>query len=65
MCDPTPTQPGSLCRCKKWHKVASGQTCATIQSQYAITAANFLLWNPQVGSDCKNLFLNYNVCVGV
>jgi LysM repeat protein len=60
---PTPTQPGAVCACKKWHKVASGNTCATIEKLYSITAANFNKWNPQVGSDCSTLWLGYNVCV--
>jgi LysM repeat protein len=60
---PTPTQPGAVCACKKWHKVASGNTCETIQKQYGISAANFNKWNPQVGSDCTTLSLGYNVCV--
>jgi LysM repeat protein len=60
---PTPTQPGAVCACKKWHKVASGNTCATIEKLYSITAASFNNWNPQVGSNCSALWLGYNVCV--
>ncbi|KAL4787166.1 hypothetical protein BJX76DRAFT_29083 [Aspergillus varians] len=61
---PTPTQPGAVCACKSWHKVVSGNTCDAIQKQYGITAANFNKWNPQVGTDCKSLWLGYYVCVG-
>lgn len=61
---PTPTQPGAVCACKKWHKVVSGNTCDTIQKQYGITAANFNKWNPQVGTNCASLWLGYYVCVG-
>ena len=60
---PTPTQPGSICACKRWHKVASGNHCETIQKQYGITAAQFQKWNPEVGASCGNLWLGYNVCV--
>lgn len=60
---PTPTQPGAICACKKWHQVASGNTCAAIQTRYSISAANFNRWNPQVGADCSSLWLGYNVCV--
>ncbi|KAI1754110.1 hypothetical protein F4782DRAFT_529039 [Xylaria castorea] len=60
---PTSTQPGAVCACKRWHKVVSGNTCDTIEKQYSITAAQFLKWNPQVGSDCSTLWLGYNVCV--
>ncbi|KAF3389261.1 LysM domain-containing protein [Penicillium rolfsii] len=61
---PTPTQPGAVCACKQWHKVVSGNTCDTIQKQYGITAANFNMWNPQVGTNCASLWLGYYVCVG-
>ncbi|KAF2466140.1 uncharacterized protein BDR25DRAFT_377868 [Lindgomyces ingoldianus] len=60
---PTPTQPGAVCGCKKWHKVADGNTCDEIIKQYGITKANFNRWNPNVGSDCKTLWLGYYVCV--
>ncbi|RDW72383.1 uncharacterized protein DSM5745_07555 [Aspergillus mulundensis] len=60
---PTPTQPGVSCSCKKWHKVVSGDTCASIQIEYNISVANFNKWNPGVGSDCSTLWLGYNVCV--
>lgn len=60
---PNPTQPGAVCACKKWHKVASGNTCDTIQKQYGITAAQFNKWNPQVGATCTTLWLGYYVCV--
>ncbi|RHZ63585.1 LysM peptidoglycan-binding domain-containing protein [Aspergillus thermomutatus] len=62
---PTPTQPGAVCACKKWHKVVSGNTCDSIQKQYGITAADFNQWNPQVGTSCSTLWLGYYVCVGV
>lgn len=61
---PTPTQPGAACACKRWHSVGSGQSCDSIIRQYGITANNSHLWNPQVGRDCKALWLGYYVCVG-
>ncbi|GIJ81614.1 hypothetical protein Asppvi_000113 [Aspergillus pseudoviridinutans] len=61
---PTPTQPGAICACNKWHKVANGDDCVTIEKQYGISAANFNKWNPQVGTSCSTLWLGYNVCVG-
>ncbi|KAL5349119.1 hypothetical protein ACLOAV_005407 [Pseudogymnoascus australis] len=60
---PNPTQPGAICACKRWHKVASDNNCETIQKQYSITAAQFQKWNPEVGSTCATLWLGYNVCV--
>ena len=61
---PTPTQPGAVCGCSKWHKVAKGDNCDSIIKKYSITKANFNKWNPEVGTDCKTLWLDYNVCVG-
>lgn len=61
---PTPTQPGALCQCKKWHKVASGNDCDKIVKKYNIKADNSHKWNPQVGRDCQTLWAGYYVCVG-
>ncbi|KAI0487065.1 hypothetical protein F4859DRAFT_510848 [Xylaria cf. heliscus] len=60
---PTPTQPGSVCACKQWYKPAKNEFCADIEKKFSITAAQFNQWNPSVGSDCKGLFADYNVCV--
>ncbi|GAP83178.2 hypothetical protein SAMD00023353_0401860 [Rosellinia necatrix] len=60
---PSPTQPGAVCPCERWHEVQSGNTCATIQEQYGITAAQFHEWNPKVGTNCAALWLGFNVCV--
>ncbi|KAF3064419.1 LysM [Daldinia childiae] len=62
---PTPTQPGSICKCKSWHQVNSEDTCANIEARYKITAEQFNKWNPLVGPMCKLLWDGYNVCVGV
>ncbi|KAI2780282.1 carbohydrate-binding module family 50 protein [Daldinia loculata] len=62
---PTPTQPGSICKCKSWHQVNSEDTCANIEARYKITAEQFNKWNPLVGPKCKLLWEGYNVCVGV
>lgn len=61
---PNPTQPGSVCGCKAWHTVVTGDTCQTIARKYSITDANFQAWNPQVGgAACGGLWAGYNVCV--
>ncbi|KAI1466532.1 carbohydrate-binding module family 50 protein [Daldinia caldariorum] len=62
---PTPTQPGSVCRCKLWHEVAMEDTCVSIEAHYQISADDFNKWNPLVGPMCKLLWMGYNVCVGV
>jgi hypothetical protein len=38
--------------------------CNTIASQYGISLAAFIRWNPDVGSDCGQLLLDYWYCVG-
>ncbi|KAK2845291.1 hypothetical protein FQN49_005861 [Arthroderma sp. PD_2] len=62
---PSPTQPGAVCECEKWHQVASGDVCDDIQKKYKVSADDFNSWNPDVGADCNNLWVGYNVCVGV
>lgn len=63
---PKPTQPGAVCRCKKWHLVKDASTtCDAIIKYEKITKANFFKWNPKIKKDCTNLLLGYNVCVKV
>ncbi|KPM43213.1 hypothetical protein AK830_g3333 [Neonectria ditissima] len=58
---PTPTQPGSTCKCTKWHKVQSKDSCWNLATKYKITEKQFNIWNPE--ADCV-LWKNYHVCVG-
>ncbi|EDN97659.1 hypothetical protein SS1G_12513 [Sclerotinia sclerotiorum 1980 UF-70] len=51
---PTPTQPTAICGCKKWHMVASGNSCESIEKLYGITAVDFNKWNPNVGTACDS-----------
>ncbi|KAH6988451.1 hypothetical protein EDB80DRAFT_816699 [Ilyonectria destructans] len=62
---PTPVQANMVTNCNKFHLVKSTTTCASIQSYYDITMADFAKWNPTVGSKCTALWPDYNVCVGV
>ncbi|KAJ5135357.1 uncharacterized protein N7515_004635 [Penicillium bovifimosum] len=57
--------PNTVSNCAKWHLVASGDSCWSIEQQYSITAAQFGNWNPYIGSSCASLWLGYYVCVGV
>lgn len=61
---PTPTLPKMVDGCIQFHKVEDGDICASIATQYGISQADFLAWNPYVGDGCKNLWLGYYVCVG-
>jgi hypothetical protein len=50
---PQPTQPGMVTNCNKFHYVGSGVVCSQITSYNKISLADFVKWNPSVGSDCK------------
>jgi LysM repeat protein len=62
---PTPTQPGMINSCNKFHFVETGTTCKAILSQYSITEAQLYAWNSGVNADCSGLWSNVYVCVGV
>ncbi|KAL4931652.1 LysM peptidoglycan-binding domain-containing protein [Aspergillus undulatus] len=42
-----------------------GDGCWSVETEYGITADDFLVWNPAVGTDCSRLWLSYAYCVGV
>lgn len=62
---PTPQMPGIVSNCKKYHLIADGDSCYSIDTAAKITLAQFRSWNTQVDASCSNLWLNYYVCVGV
>jgi hypothetical protein len=51
--------------CKKFHFVQKDETCAVITAKYGISEANFVKWNPAVGSGCRGMWANTYACVGV
>lgn len=62
---PTPIQPGLVSNCKTFVFVKSGQTCADIVAQYHVSLADFIKWNPNVGSNCEGLWGNTYACIAV
>ncbi|KAJ5087703.1 hypothetical protein N7456_011319 [Penicillium angulare] len=62
---PSPVQSGIASGCTKYYKVQKGDSCQSVEKEYNITAANFLKWNPAVGSDCSDLEVNVYYCVAV
>ncbi|KAK1841141.1 LysM domain-containing protein-like protein 1 [Colletotrichum chrysophilum] len=62
---PSPTQPGLISSCQRFHLVESGNTCDAITTQYGISLSDFYEWNPAVGSACSGLWLGYYVCIAV
>lgn len=51
--------------CTKYHVVVEGDGCYDISVAYDISLSDFYSWNPDIGTDCYNLWLGYGVCVGV
>ncbi|KAF2030399.1 hypothetical protein EK21DRAFT_40677, partial [Setomelanomma holmii] len=62
---PSPVQPGMVAGCKKFDYVNSGDTCDVIIKRNGITLADFTKWNSGVGSDCRTMWGEAYVCVGV
>lgn len=62
---PTPTQPGMVSDCEKFHYVSEGDTCGQIISYEKTNLASFTKWNTGVGSTCSNMWAKTHVCVGV
>jgi len=60
-----PVQNGIASNCNAYYTVASGDSCAAIESRYDLTFAQLYQWNPAIGSNCENLWVGYAVCVGV
>lgn len=62
---PTPTREGMTRSCNQFYLVKSGDTCQTVTARYGISLAQFLEWNPSVGSGCGGLWLDTYFCVRV
>ncbi|OAR05875.1 hypothetical protein LLEC1_06737 [Akanthomyces lecanii] len=62
---PTPTQPGMVEDCNKFHYIYSGNTCDQISTYNSITQEQFARWNPKIGRECTRLQADAYACVGV
>ncbi|KAJ5209444.1 hypothetical protein N7449_003823 [Penicillium cf. viridicatum] len=49
--------------CASWYTVQSGDECATISVTAGITLDEFLFLNPEVDTNCTNLWVDYAYCV--
>ncbi|KAI0882797.1 carbohydrate-binding module family 50 protein [Annulohypoxylon maeteangense] len=58
---------GYVANCNKTYSVVSGDTCNAIIGKLGntFTLEQFYSWNPQVASDCHNLYPGETVCVGL
>lgn len=62
---PTPTQTGMVEGCKEFYRAVANEGCLVITEAHGIELADFYDWNPDVGTDCTNLWPDYYVCVKV
>lgn len=60
---PAPTASGAVVGCSQWHVVVPGESCATIATEYGISAATFKTWNPALDASCYNLLTGIAYCV--
>lgn len=58
-----PTRSGTPDDCTKYYTVESGDGCAKIQDLFSIDFATLYRWNPSIGANCENLWVDYGVCV--
>ncbi|KAJ6137781.1 hypothetical protein N7471_004267 [Penicillium samsonianum] len=62
---PTPTRPGTVSNCQKFHKVIAGDTCSAILQSAGITLTQLVKNNPGIKSDCSNLLVDYYICISI
>ncbi|KAH7075512.1 hypothetical protein BKA63DRAFT_602897 [Paraphoma chrysanthemicola] len=62
---PKPIQDGMVSNCNKFYFVVKDDTCYDTAAKFSISLDHFYLWNPAVGTDCKKLFSDTYVCVGL
>ena len=55
---------GSSSNCTYWHTVIPGDTCYGIYTAAGISFTQLRLLNPELHSNCDNLLLGYQYCVG-
>ncbi|KAL9474230.1 hypothetical protein ACSS6W_008610 [Trichoderma asperelloides] len=50
-------------KCGQFYKVAKGDDCSTIEAEFGISLKDFIFLNPEVGTNCTHLLLDYYYCV--
>lgn len=58
-----PLRNGTAPNCTQYYDAVAPDTCQTILDENQLTIAQFFAYNPAVGSDCANLWLDYRYCV--
>ena len=46
-----------------YNTIVSGQSCATIVTEFTITLSDFFRWNPEVNTGCTNIILGSAYCI--
>ncbi|KAJ5399171.1 hypothetical protein N7465_009660 [Penicillium sp. CMV-2018d] len=60
---PTNAVDGSNTNCSKWYSVLDDDNCASISVQNGISLEDLEFLNPELNTNCTNLFLGYSYCV--
>lgn len=64
---PSPTQDGLIESCVRFYKAVADDSCDAVVAKHGgvFTLAQFLAWNPAVGSECRSLWAETYYCVGI
>lgn len=61
----------TVCGCKKWYKIVSGDDCGPVAGKFGISSDQLIKWNPWLSADvdgthypCMNMWPGDNLCVG-
>lgn len=59
---PSPVQTGVVSDCTDFYESVEGDGCVSVADANDITEAEFIAWNPAVGSDCTNFWISEYYC---
>ncbi|PSN61474.1 hypothetical protein BS50DRAFT_651682 [Corynespora cassiicola Philippines] len=63
---PSPVQDGVIDTCTNWYFAVANDDCTKITNKLkTFTVADFIKWNPAVGSACRDLWAETWYCVGI
>ncbi|KAJ5809559.1 uncharacterized protein N7503_001777 [Penicillium pulvis] len=62
---PSPVQTGMVSDCDAFYYVVDGDGCSGIATAEGVSVADLELWNPAIGADCTDLWLDTYICVGI
>ncbi|RDW83597.1 LysM peptidoglycan-binding domain-containing protein [Aspergillus mulundensis] len=60
---PTDAQAQSNTECATWYEVQEGDTCSILSLKFSISLADLIFLNPQIDTNCTNLWLDTSYCV--